>query len=102
MALSGLELTASNLEETLPLIYFPSPFCRNCFMNKGTSEWVKMESWEGKRRETLREAGALFIFTGTFQELTAIPLSELNFSAIFQTPDTVCEFPLTPVWHNEE
>lgn len=46
-------------------------------------------------------AWALFIFTWTFQELTAIPLSgELIFSAIFQTP--VCKLPLTLVWDNEE
>lgn len=50
-----------------------------------------------------RASRVMFIFTWTFQELTAIPLSgELNFSAIFQTPDTVSKLPLTLVWDNEE
>lgn len=48
----------------------------------------KIELKRGKRRETA--SAALFIFTGTFQELTAIPSSgKPSLSAIFQTPDAV-------------
>lgn len=62
-----------------------------------------MESSQGKHTETQRGARALFIFTETFQKLTAIPLSgKLNCSAIFQTPDTVCELPLKLVGDSGE
>ena len=69
--------------------------CRGRVSKKGTESQRERERARERERESergrdmQRSAGALFIFTGTFQELTAIPLSGvLNRCAIFQTPDT--------------